>query len=121
MMVLARVHARFSHLEEFLRDGDLLRGPDRHRWSRDLPAYEFSTGDPTARVVVRKHRKREEWLVIAWAAGGKDREVSVDVPGLGRVKVEACAVGTVCRAAKQGRRAVLSRLGAHGRGAPGAP
>ncbi|MHC4404455.1 MAG: hypothetical protein ACYTG0_32785, partial [Planctomycetota bacterium] len=45
MMVLARAHALFSHLEDFLRSGDLLPGPKKHRWSKDQPAYELPTGD----------------------------------------------------------------------------
>ncbi|MBM4034106.1 MAG: hypothetical protein FJ291_20325 [Planctomycetes bacterium] len=98
MLALARVHALFSHLEEFLRKGDLLPGPDKHRWSKDLPAYEFPTGDATARVVARKHRERAEWLIAAWAAGGADRKVSVTIPGLGAAEVEARACGSLYRA-----------------------
>ena len=110
-MVLARVHALFSHVEDFLRRGDLLGGPQKHRWSKDLPAYEFPTGDATARVVVRKHRERNEWLVAAWAAGGEDRQVAVTVPGLGRVRVEACARGGVYRATLRNGKPVLRRVG----------
>jgi hypothetical protein len=98
MMVLGQAHALFSHLEDFLRGGDLLPGPDRHRWSTDLPAYEFATGDPEARVLVRKHRGRAEWLLTAWAAGGPDRYVRVTVPGLGQVKLRARDCGSVYRA-----------------------
>ncbi len=95
MTDLGHVHALFSHLEDYLRNGDLLPGPDMHRWSTDLPAYEFPTGDADARVVVRRHRTRAEWLVAAWAAGGADRVVSVSVPELGTVAVEARACGSV--------------------------
>jgi len=102
MMVLGQAHALFSHLEEFLRHGDLLPGPDRHRWSQDLPAYEFPTGDPEARVVVRKHRERDEWLVTAWAAGGEDREVAATIPELGTVRLLARAGGSVYRATLEG-------------------
>jgi hypothetical protein len=98
MMILGRVHALFSHHEELLRKGDLLPGPMKHRWSKDLPACEFPTGDAAARVVARKHRERDEWLVTAWAAGGDDREVAVAIPKLGRVQLEARAVGSVYRA-----------------------
>ena len=56
MVALARVHALFSHLEMFLRQGDLLPGPNHHRFSKDLPAYEFPSGDPNVRVVARKLR-----------------------------------------------------------------
>ena len=95
MMVLSRVHARFSHLEAFLRTGDLLPGPGKHRWSTDLPACEFPTGDATARVVARKRRDRAEWLVTAWAAAGDDRPVTVTIPGLGPVTANATAAGNV--------------------------
>jgi hypothetical protein len=98
MTVLSHCHALFSHLEEFLRNGDLLPGPDRHRWSKHLPAYEFPTGDPEARVVVRRHRDRDEWLVTAWAAGGDDRLVSVEIPELRKVQLEARKCGSVYRA-----------------------
>jgi hypothetical protein len=97
MTVLAHAHALFSHLEGLLRNGDLLPGPDQHRWSKDLPAYEFPTGDPDARVLARKHRERNEWLVTAWAAGGDDREVTVTVPELGEVRVKARKCGSVYR------------------------
>jgi len=98
MMVLSHAHALFSHLEEFLRQGDLLPGPEPHRWSRDLPAYEFPTGDPDLRVLARKHRQRPEWLLTAWAAGGADRNATVTIPGLGTVTLLARSCGSVYRA-----------------------
>ena len=98
MMALGRVHALFSHLEEFLRNGDLLPGPDRHRWSKDLPACEFPTGDPTARVIARKLTTRNEWLLTAWATDGPDRTVAVTIPKLGRVQLQARVQGSVYRA-----------------------
>lgn len=104
MMVLARAHALFSHLEDFLRNGDLLPGPNMHRWSTDLPAYEFPTGDPEARVIAREHRERAEWLLCAWAAGGEDRTVSVEIPGFGTAEVEARSCGSVYRATVEGDR-----------------
>ena len=114
MMTLAEVHALFSHLEEFLREGDLLAGPDKHRWLKTLPAYEFPTGDAGVRVLARKHRKRAEWLVTAWAAGGQDRTVSVSIPGLGTVQVEASACGSVYRAALEDGKPALKPVGAKG-------
>jgi hypothetical protein len=94
-LALSQVHALFSHLEEFLREGDLLPGPQNHRWSKDLPAYEFPTGDPTVRVLARKHRQRPEWLVTAWAAQGEAREAEGEIPQLGKVKVFARPEGSV--------------------------
>jgi hypothetical protein len=98
MMHLARAHALFSHLEEFIRDGDLLPGPGKHRRRKTLPAYEFSTGHPHTRVLVRKHRKRAQWLITAWAADGEQREVSVDIPQLGAVQILARPCASVYRA-----------------------
>lgn len=98
MMVLSYVHALFSHLEDFLRNGTLLPGPNRHRWSKDLPAYEFPTGDPNLRVLVRKHNRRQEWLITAWAADGKERKAHVIVPELGKIEVLARPCGSVYRA-----------------------
>jgi len=105
MMALSRVHALFSHYEDLIRNGDLLSGPDRHRWSKDQPAYEFHTGDPSARVMARKHRRRNEWLICAWAAGGADRKVQIDIDLLGEVSLLARSCGAVYRAVlKDGQR-----------------
>ncbi|MGD8238511.1 MAG: hypothetical protein PVH68_08175 [Armatimonadota bacterium] len=108
MMVLGRVQALFSHLEDFLRNGELLSGPERHRWSQELPAYELPTGDADARVLARKHKERSEWLITAWAAGGDEREVAVTVPELGEVRLLARPCGSVYRAALEDGRAVLT-------------
>lgn len=95
MMALAEVHAEFSFYDDFLLASDLLPGPGKHRWSRDQPAYEFPSGDPAVRVLARKHRVRDEWLIVAWAADGAERMVSVEIPGLGVVEIEARPEGTV--------------------------
>ncbi len=97
MAVLGRVHALFTHLDGFLRDGELLPGPAAHVWSEDLPAYELPTDDDDVRVLARAHTKREAWLVTAWAAAGPSRETTVAVPDLGRVTVEAPPAGAVYR------------------------
>jgi hypothetical protein len=110
MMVLARVHALFSHLEDFLRNGKLLPGPDRHRWSQDLPAYEFPAGDQDARVLARRHNLSQEWLIVAWAAGGEDREVTVTIPELGQVNVLARVCGSVYRARIEDEEPVLKLI-----------
>lgn len=95
MLALSRVHALFSHHDDFLFQSDLLPGPDRHRWSQDQPAYEFPTGDPGVRVLARKHRDKAAWLVTAWAASGEAREVKVEIPDLGPVVLEAKPEGNV--------------------------
>jgi hypothetical protein len=110
MIVLARVHALFSHLEDFLRNGELLPGPNRHRWSQDLPAYEFPTGDPDARVLVRKHNQKHEWLIAAWASGGDDRQVSVTISELGQMAVTARDCGSVYRVKLENGQPVLTLM-----------
>jgi hypothetical protein len=110
IMVLAQVHGIFSNLENFLRQGDLLPGPQMHRWSKAFPAYEFPTGDANARVLVRKLRSSNTWLVTAWAASGTDRQVTVTVPTLGKFTTTACRAGAVYEATLQGGHAVLARV-----------
>ena len=100
-----------SHVEDLLREGDLLPGPDRHRISRADPAYEFPTGDPTARVLVRRHNQRPEWLLTAWAAAGEAREVTVTVPDLGEVQLLAMPEAAVYRAVIEDGAAVLDAVG----------
>ena len=113
-MVLARAQALFSHLEDLIRNGDLLPGPEVHRWSKDQAAYEFPTGDPEARVVARRHRQRDEWLITAWAAGGEDRRVTVEIPELGSVGLLARDSGTVYRAVRKSGRAAVEQIDADG-------
>jgi hypothetical protein len=98
MVAAAQVHALFTHLEPYLRQGDLLPGPNMHHWTKLQPAYEFPTGDANARVLARKLRGKEDWLVTAWAADGPDRDVTVTIPILGKVTVLARASGSVYRA-----------------------
>jgi hypothetical protein len=100
LVAFGRVHALFSHLEDFLRNGDPLPGPNKHRWSKNQPAYEFPTGDPNARVVARKRRDRAEWLVTAWAADGPERDVKVTIPDLGEITLPARPAGSVYRITK---------------------
>ena len=95
MTALARVHGLFTYLEKYLRQGDLLPGPDRHRWSKDTAAYEFPTGDPDVRVLARKDRQKPAWAIAAWAAGGNQRQVKVTIPQLGQVSLLARPIGSV--------------------------
>ena len=101
MMALAHVHALFSHLEEFLWTGDLLPGPDTHRWSKHQPAYKIPTGDAEVRVLARKKRQSFEWLITAWAAGGQERTVQVEIPNLGSLSIAARPCGSVYTACEQ--------------------
>ena len=49
-------------------------------------------------MLVRKLRDRPEWLISAWAADAVEREVTVDIPMLGKVQVLARPCGSVYRA-----------------------
>ena len=98
LMDLGQVHAAFTWLEDDLRNGDLLPGTERHRWSKDLPAYECVTGDPAVRVLARKHRAKDQWLISAWAADGPNRNVTVTIPDLGKVTLPARTAGSLYRA-----------------------
>ncbi len=110
MIASAHVHALFSQHENLIREGDLLPGPMKHSISSSDPAYEFPTGDETARVVVRKQRGKSVWLVTAWASDGTDRAVSVRIPELGRINVQARVCGSVYRASLENGKVTLVQL-----------
>ncbi len=95
MMALGHAQALFSHVDEFLRAGDLLPGPHPHSREAKLPAYEFGEPCDTARVLVRRHRDRAAWLICAWAAAGDAREVTIQVPELGEATVLARPAGSL--------------------------
>lgn len=99
MVILSRVHALFSHHEAYLRQGDLLPGPNKHAKVADQAAYEFPTGRTNRRVLARKLPARPQWLITAWAADGEEGSATVDIPELGEVTVQARAVGSVYTAA----------------------
>ena len=107
MTTLSQVQALFSHLEDDLRHSDLLPGPKRHIWSKDQAAYEFETGSAGARVLARKHRTKDLWLVTAWAADGVERPVKVAIPELGEVTLLARAAGSVYTATLQNEQPLL--------------
>jgi hypothetical protein len=125
MAASAQVHALFSQFEDLVRNGDLLPGPMKHAISTSDPAYEFPTGDETARVLVRKHRTKSAWLVTAWAADGPDRDVTVTVPELGRLTLRARGCGSVYEATLADGKVTLTQLDEEGstftRVAPGKP
>ncbi|HRY47645.1 MAG TPA: hypothetical protein P5186_06330 [Candidatus Paceibacterota bacterium] len=100
IVALSRVHALFSHLENYLYNGYLLAGDGQHVMSLDQPSYEFTNtlSDPTARVLVRKLNASNDWLITAWAAAGDDRNVTVTLPQLGQLELRATASGSVYRA-----------------------
>jgi hypothetical protein len=100
MIALAHVHALFSQLEPFTDNSDLISGPQHHMLSYDQLAYEFTNtaADGTVRVLARKFRGNNQWMITAWAAAGPDRTVSVNIPILGSVSVLARACGSVYQA-----------------------
>jgi hypothetical protein len=110
MVAFAYVHALFSHLEPFLRQGDLLPGPGKHRDAKDQPAYEFSTGRDDVRVLARKLRDKPQWLVTAWAADGKEQDVKVIIPGLGELTLHARPCGSVYQVTRQGEKVELQLM-----------
>ena len=97
MVVLSHVHALFSQLETFIDNSDLISGPQHHALSYDQPAYEFTNtmADATARVLARRLRSGDQWLITAWAASGTNRNVTVNIPVLGAVTVYARDSGAV--------------------------
>jgi hypothetical protein len=113
---LSQVHALFSHLETFIENSDLISGPQHHALSYDQPAYELTNtvADATARVLARRLRSGDQWLITAWAADGTNRNVAVNIPVLGPVTVLARDSGTVyhvTRASGQTKTTLLDENG----------
>lgn len=94
LMVVSHVHALFTHLDKFILDGDLLPGTRNNAFSIDQPAYEF-LASTNNRVLSRKLRSGNEWIVTAWAANGIDTNITVTIPILGTMTVTASSTGTV--------------------------
>jgi len=112
MVILGRVHALFSHHEAFLRQGDLLPGPNMHAKVKDQPAYEFPTGQPNLRVLARKMPQAAMWLITAWAADGVEGPATVEIAELGSVTLQARAIGSVYTATLQDGKPVLRQVDA---------
>lgn len=113
-IALSQVDALFTHLEPFLFEGYLLPGPLRHKWAIDQPAYEFPTGDADVRVLARKLRIGNDWLITSWAAGGYDRDVIVTIPELGQLTLHARACGAVYYVTKSGGKIETTLLDING-------
>ncbi|MGA2616232.1 MAG: hypothetical protein ABSF26_01405 [Thermoguttaceae bacterium] len=112
MVILGRVQALFSHQEAFLRQGDLLPGPNKHAKVTDQAAYEFPTGKPNRRVLARKMPKEAKWLITAWASDGAEGPATVKIPGLGSATLQARAIGSVYTATLQAGKPVLKQVDA---------
>ncbi len=108
---LGHVHALYSYLEDYLRNGDLLTQEGiMHRWSTDLPAYEFTTGYTWTRVVARKKKSTNDWLIAAWAQDGIERNVNVTIPVLGTITLNARPAGSVYTAVLDGTTPVIKLI-----------
>lgn len=111
----ARVYATFTHLDDFVFEGELVEGPHKHIfWEQrhmdernpgyvlDNPHELFrdSGGDfgnsreGKVRAVARQ-MPDGELLVCVWAADGETREVPVTLPGGEKVTFEATVRGTL--------------------------
>ena len=93
MAVLGHAHALFSWLEPVLRNSDLLEGPYKHKWQPTQPAYSFTQDN--SKVMVRRTKGKNQWLVTAWAMDGVERKVTVMIPELGDYTILARTCGTV--------------------------
>ena len=104
IIALSHVHALFSHFENVLTNGDLLSGPQHHALSLDQPAYEFTNtaGYVNDRVLARKLRGTNLWLVSAWAADGITNNVTVTIPTIGNLTVNAIPSASVYQVTMSG-------------------
>jgi hypothetical protein len=131
-MELGKVHALFSHLEDYIRNGDLVDdGKYKATWWPQQPSYELlpeeikdgvvekdvdgkkvSTLVPgrAFRVLARKHRQKDEWLVAAWSADGQPHEATVTIPGAGRIQLEARSGGSTYLVKLEGGKPVAKLL-----------
>jgi hypothetical protein len=137
-MALGQVHALFSHYEDYLRNGMLVDdGKFRNFLSTDQPAYELlpkelnsarqlkadlKTKNPVPvlapgrpfRVLARKHKQKDEWLVVAWTAEISDQpgihEATVTIPGAGEVKLQAHKGGSLYLVTLKGGQPVVKQL-----------
>ncbi len=104
IMALSHVHALFSHLDNFLYNGDLLSGPQAHAMSLDQPAYEFTNtaGYVNDRILARKMRGTNLWLITVWAADGTTNNVTVTIPIIGNLTVTAVPSASVYQVTMSG-------------------
>ncbi|MBY0392008.1 MAG: cadherin-like domain-containing protein, partial [Novosphingobium sp.] len=107
--ILGQVHAAFTWLDDFILDGHLVAGPDRHYYSKDLPAFELPVYDQGKLVdlvtqpvhaLARINAAGDKLLVSVWAADANDRNVTVDlasagIAGVGKVDLLARQAGTI--------------------------
>ncbi|XAI95715.1 hypothetical protein [Dolichospermum phage Dfl-JY23] len=112
-VIQGHAHALFSHLEEYLINGDLLPGVGNSSYTaftNTVPSREFPViGEsqqvqglgkmvtvPTARVIARKINNQDRWLVCAWANTGENRDIQVNIDSrLGTLTLRARKAGSV--------------------------
>jgi hypothetical protein len=123
---LSHVQALFSHLDSLIENSDLLLAPGDHSFkipggepTYDLTSIvEFPVENETtriqgiynqpfdirnARVIARKVKDKDMWLVTAWANTGADRQISVTIdPALGKLNLLARRAGSVYIVEKRG-------------------
>lgn len=125
---LGEIHARFSWLEEYLFDADLLPGDTKHVLKGDLPSYEYSAytfyggflqKQPGVRVFCRKIRNMERWLIVLCTAekgngdAGDNVQVMVrTIPGLGEVSLVSRGIGSMYTVSKQNGNNVVQQVDA---------
>jgi len=137
-IALGNVHALFSHYEDYLRNGELVDdGKFKNFFGTDQPAYELlpkelkntrqlkqdlKTKDQVAvlspgrpfRVLARKHKDKNEWLVVAWTAEISSQpgiyDATVTIPGAGQVTLQARKGGSLYLVTLKDGQPVLKQL-----------
>ena len=129
-MALGEVHARFTWLDEYILDGDLLPGVGSGKIKSYLPPYEFTAnkkvGDfyapiPDIRVLVRKRKQQDKWLVVLWAAEQGTPLTAVttspdklawvkDIPGLPPIEFTASGEGSIYTVVRTDGNLVITRM-----------
>lgn len=137
-IALGNVHALFSHYEDYLRNGELVDdGKFKNFYGTDQPAYELlpkelkntrqlkqdlqtknqvpvlGPGRPF-RVLARKHKEKNEWLVVAWTAEISSQpgiyDATVTIPGAGEVTLQARKGGSLYLVTLKDGQPVLKQL-----------
>ena len=93
MLALGKVHATYSNLDDWLLKGELLPGPEKHKWSKEQPAYEFPNSQKGVRILARK--MNDEFIVVAWDASGQSRTSQFTLTGIGPINLKATPNGAL--------------------------
>ena len=131
-MELGKVHALFSHLEDYIRNGDLVDdGRYKATWWPQQPSYELLPEEikdgavekevdgkkvsalvpgRAIRVLARKLRQKDEWLVAAWSADGQPHQATITIPGAGRIQLEARSGGSTYLVKLEGGKLIATQM-----------